>query len=380
MRNAFTLICAVGALAISGCSHSSALTCLSVADGFGSVGAVKVRAEEVVTGLEVPWGLAFLPNKDMLITERPGRVRLVRDGQLVSSPVATVTVSSKAESGLLGIVLHPNFATNRFFYLYETVDKAHKTVNRVERWTLAADGLSASVDKVILDDLEAAQFHDGGRIRFGPDGMLYVGVGDAREPDRAQDPSSLNGKLLRLTDEGLIPADNPTEQSAVFLLGVRNTQGFDWWDAATLVVSDHGPSGDTARFGHDEVSLARKGDNLAWPTLYGCEAKAGFVSPVLTWDEAVPPGGLAVYRSDLIPEWKNSILVGTLRSTHLHRVVLNDEATQVAAHEVYFQNEFGRLREVIVSPDGQLYLTTSNCDGRGDCPSTKDKVLRVVKE
>lgn len=375
-----TNTCGLAAIVVlCACSHSAkAPTCLSGADGFGADGRVSVRADEVVSGLEVPWGLAFLANGDMLITERPGRVRLVRNGQLLSTPVATVAVSSRAESGLLGIALHPMFESNRFFYLYATVDKSSKQVNRVERWQLAVDGLSASFEKVILDDLEAAQFHDGGRIRFGPDGMLYIGVGDAREPDRAQDPNSLNGKLLRVTDEGLVPADNPGS-SAVFLSGVRNTQGFDWWDGTTLIVSDHGPSGDTARFGHDEVNIARRGDNLAWPTLYGCEAQAGLVSPVLTWDKAVPPGGLAVYRSDAIPEWKDSILVGTLGSKHLHRVMLNPEATQVSAHEVYFRDVLGRLREVIVSPDGQLYLTTSNCDGRGDCPATKDRVLRVVR-
>ena len=354
-------------------------SCLRVADGFGAKGTVAVRAEEVASGLVVPWGLAFLPNGDMLITERPGRVRLVRGGVLAAAPVVTVAVSTEAESGLLGIALHPDFAANRFFYLYETVDKAGKRVNRVERFVLAADGLTATAEKVIFDDAAAAQFHDGGRIRFGPDGMLYIGIGDAREPDLAQVPEGPNGKVLRLTAEGQVPADNPGGRAA-YILGVRNTQGFDWLDAATMIISDHGPSGDTGRSGHDELSLAKAGDNLGWPTIYACETKAGLVTPRMTWKDAAPPGGLALYRGTAIPEWTNSVLIGVLKSTHLQRVVLASTSPfNVVKHEVYFEGELGRIREVIVGPDGHLYLTTSNCDGRGSCPATKDRVLRIVK-
>lgn len=367
----------------SGCvkrAEGSDATCTLSSDGFGPKGTVSVKAEEVASGLEVPWGLAFLPNGDLLITERPGRVRLLRGGQLQATPVVTVAVSQVAESGLLGIALHPDFATNRFFYLYATVDKAGTPVNRVERFKLAADGLTAATDKIIFDGAAAAQFHDGGRIRFGPDGMLYVGIGDAREPDRAQDPRSPNGKLLRLTPEGDIPADNPTPGSAVFLLGVRNTQGFDWLDATTLIVSDHGPSGDTGRSGHDEVNVAKAGDNLGWPTIYSCESRSGMVTPRLTFDKAAPPGGLSVYRGTAIPEWTGSILMGTLASEHLHRIVLDSSSPpRVTSHEVYFDHELGRLRDVIVGPDGNIYVTTSNCDNRGNCPATKDRVLRIVK-
>ena len=353
-------------------------TCVLVDKGFGPAGSVAVKVEEVANGLEVPWGLAFLSNGDVLVTERPGRVRLIRSGALLPTPVVSVNVSSQAESGLLGIALHPDFATNRFFYVYETVDVGGSPANRVERFKLAADGLTAASDKVVFEGASAATYHDGGRIKFGPDGMLYVGVGDAREPDRAQNKASPNGKLLRLTADGAIPADNPTSGNPAFLLGVRNTQGFDWLDDKTLVVSDHGPSGDTSRSGHDELNIARAGDNLGWPTIYSCETSAGFVTPRLTFNEAAPPGGLAVYRGDGIPEWKGSVLMGILGSTHLHRVVL-DAANKVASHEVYFNGTLGRIREVIVSPSGELFITTSNCDGRGNCPATKDRVLKIVK-
>lgn len=380
---ALRLSLAVLAVLLSSCTKTaegSDSSCTLVDPGFGPKGATAVKAEEVVSGLTVPWGLAFVPNGDILVTERPGRVRLIRNGQLVPAAVATIAVSTQAESGLLGIALHPDFATNRFFYVYETVDQAGTPVNRVERFVLAADGLTATPDKIIFDGASAAQFHDGGRIRFGPDGMLYIGIGDARDPNSAQNASSPNGKVLRLTPEGAIPADNPTPGSAVFLLGVRNTQGFDWLDATTMVVSDHGPSSDTNRTGHDELNLAKAGDNLGWPTIYACESRTGMVTPRITWKTAAPPGGLVLYRGTAIPEWTHSILIGTLASTHLQRVVLDDSTPpKVRTHEVYFEGELGRIREVIVGPDGVLYITTSNCDGRGSCPATKDRVLRIVK-
>jgi glucose/arabinose dehydrogenase len=149
-------------------------------------------------------------------------------------------------------------------------------------------------------------------------------------------------------------------------------------------VTDHGPSGDTGRSGHDEVSIAVAGQNLGWPTIYSCEAKEGLVSASLTWDEAAPPGGAAIYRGDLISEWKGKLIIGTLRSEHLHVVELDPaNPRRVAKHEVYFQGEppagHGRLREVIMGPDGALYVTTSNCDSRGDCPDDKDKILRITR-
>jgi aldose sugar dehydrogenase len=357
--------------------------CKFVTDGVGSLGKVKVKAEEVVTGLEVPWGIAFLPNDKMLVTERPGRVRLVENGKL-KPPVATVNVTASGEGGLLGIAAHPDFATNRYFYLYYTTDKNRSPVNRVERWQLSSDGLTASLDRVIIDDIPAAIFHNGGRLRFGPDGMLYIGTGDAREPQISQDVESLAGKILRLTPDGKIPADNPFPNNPVFITGIRNTQGFDWYNPSTLFVTDHGPSGELGRRGEDKVSVLQAGDNMGWPAVENCEAEAEFVRPSLVWREAAPPGGAAIYTGDAIPEWKGNLIIGTLRSRHLHRVVFDsDNPSQVLTHEVYFQgnspNGFGRIRDVIMGTDGELYITTSNCDGRGNCPQGQDKIIRITQ-
>jgi glucose/arabinose dehydrogenase len=347
-----------------------------VQEGHGPSGTVPIVVDTVVTGLEVPWGIAFLPSGEWLVTERPGRIRIVRGGQL-SPPIAEVPIARGGEGGLLGVALDPNFSESRFFYVYFTAEKNGRGVNRVERWRLAPDLVRATRDRTILDDIPAANYHDGGRLRFGPDGKLYVGTGDARDPNLSQAKSSIAGKILRLEPDGTIPRDNPFGNTAVFVLGIRNTQGFDWLDDGTLVVTDHGPSGELGRKGNDEVSLAPAGSNLGWPTIWGCERRDGLVSPRISWKEAAPPGGAAIYRGHAIPEWKGSLIVGTLRSEHLLRIALTPDGKTALRHERYLSGKYGRLREVVMGPDGHLYVTTSNCDGRGDCPAEKDRILRI---
>lgn len=346
--------------------------CTLVSDGYGPAGSVPIAVETVVSGLEVPWGIAFLPSGDMLVTERPGRIRLVQNGAITRT-LATVPIAPGGEGGLLGVALAPDFAESRAFFIYFTAQDG----NRVERWTLAADETSASRERVLLEGIPSAKYHDGGRLRIGPDGMLYIGTGDAREPELSQDRSSLAGKILRLAPDGSVPGDNPFAGSPVYLSGIRNTQGFDWRDDGTLLVTDHGPSGELGRSAHDEVTVANAGDNLGWPTVYRCEHREGMVAPLITFANAVPPGGAAVYRGDGVPAWRGSLLVGSLGAKHLHRVMLTDDG-KLKGHEVYLENRHGRLRDVIMGPDGHLYVTTSNCDGRGDCGPDKDHILRIT--
>ncbi|HEY6005092.1 MAG TPA: PQQ-dependent sugar dehydrogenase [Anaeromyxobacter sp.] len=372
-----------GSLALlPGCSTAAtAAGCSLVESGFGPRGEVPIRVERVAAGLTVPWGLAFLPGGDALLTERPGRIRLLRAGKLEPAPVATLDVGEQGEGGLLGIAADPRFAENRRFYVYYTGSKGGRNVNRLVRFVLAADGRSAREDRVLLEGIAAESYHDGGRIRFGPDGMLYVGTGDAGRPERSQDRGGPNGKILRLTTDGAAAPGNPFPGSPVFVLGVRNVEAFDWLDDGSLVIADHGPSGEMGRSGHDEISVARAGANLGWPDVYGCQAKDGTVSPLLAFRQSMPPGGGSVYRGDAIPAWKGSFLVGTLRSRHLHRVQLSPDG-RVASHETYLLGDppggLGRLREVQQGPDGALWVTTSNCDGRGTCPAERDVVVRIV--
>ena len=296
--------------------------------------------------------------------------------------VATVGSLESGEGGLLGLVLDPEFATNRAFYIYYTANLGGGILNRVARWQLSKDKTSASEQSIVVDNIPARQYHNGGRLRIGPDGMLYIGTGDSGSPELSQDTTSLAGKILRVHLDGSIPDDNPYPGEATWLWGVRNTQGFDWIDDETMVVTDHGPSGlsnEEGRSDHDEVTVARPGDNLGWPEIYACETGEGFVTASITWEKAMPPGGAAIYTGTSIPDWQGDIIIGVLgfddTTPHLHRLRL-DAAGTVTISEVYLQGDYGRMREVIMGPDNELYVTTSNCDGRGTC-GEGDRILRI---
>lgn len=343
---------------------------------YGPKGTVPVRSEVVAEGLEIPWSLAWLPDGTMLITERPGRLRRVGPtGELDPEPLAEVRAVAAGEGGLMGLAIDPDFASNRRLYLYVTSNTGGQTLNRIERWTLSAAG-TASLDRVIFEDIPAATYHDGGRLRFGGDGFLYASTGDAGHPALSRDPGSPAGKLLRLTTDGAPAPGNPLPGNPLYLRGLRNLQAFDWLGEGRMVVADHGPSGDLGRRGHDEVSVVGAGDDLGWPEQHACGEVEGTIRPALVFASAAPPGGLAVYRGEAIGAWQNSVLVATLGSRNLLRLVFDGPA--LVGHEVYFQNTHGRLRDAVMGPDGHLYLTTSNCDGRGSCGPQRDQVLRVL--
>lgn len=357
--------------------------CHEIRSGYGQDGTVPIKTEIVVEHLEVPWSIAFLPNKDMIVSERSGKLRLVKGGALVPEPIANVPTSADKESGLLGIALHPKFEENGFLYAYYTVKKGGRPVNQIARYVLERDGSRTREAKVIFDDIPAESRHDGGRMKFGGDGMLYVGTGDAGEPGISQDPKNPGGKLLRLTPDGATPPDNPIPGSPAYLLGIRNLQAFDRLDDGRIVLADHGPSGEMGRKGHDEVSIADRGANLGWPGTWGCERRANVVTPLVVWDDASPPGGGVLYRGDAIPAWKGSFLVGSLKGEHLARIAFDPARRRATMQEVYLRGPrgkggYGRLRDVVTGPDGAVYVTTSNCDGRGECPVGKDAILKIT--
>ncbi|MBI2390528.1 MAG: PQQ-dependent sugar dehydrogenase [Deltaproteobacteria bacterium] len=349
----------------------------------GADGATKLQVTTLASGLEVPWSIAFLPSGDALVAERPGRIRWLRKSQasasveLVPAPVATIAVHRESEGGLLGLAVDPQFASNRRIYVYFTAKRGDGTENRVERWIVSEDGATAKLDRPLLEGIAAAKYHDGGRLRFGPDGMLWIATGDAREPDLSQKPESPSGKLLRVTVDGAPAPGNPWPGNRAALMGIRNLQAFDFLDAQTIVLADHGPSGELGRRGHDEISVARLGANLGWPTIWGCQARAGMIAPLVVFEDAVPPGGGVLYRADRIPGWKGSFVVAALEAKSLHRFALDAAGARVLSHEVYLRKAHGRLREVVVAPDGALWVSTSNCDSRGDCGDEKDRILRL---
>jgi len=317
--------------------------------------------EIVAENLEIPWEVAFLPNGELLVTERPGRLLKIGKDRKVYEISG---VRHVGEGGLLGLALHPDFENNQFLYLYLTSTKAGQIVNRVERYRLENDSLTNR--EVILEGIAGAPNHDGGRIEFGPDGYLYITTGDAERSSLSQDTSSLNGKILRVDGDGSIPSSNPFG-NPVYSYGHRNVQGITWDEKGRLWATEHGRSGILS--GLDELNLIEKGKNYGWPDIQGDETKEGMVLPVIhsgaseTW----APAGAEFINGSIF-------FVGLRGSTLYQAIIENENVTTLVKH---FEDEYGRLRVVRLGPDGYLYITTSNQDGRGPPRQGDDKIIRI---
>jgi glucose/arabinose dehydrogenase len=321
------------------------------------------RLETVATGLEVPWELAFLPDGSALLTERPGRVRrLSPDGELDPEPVAEIPVAAVGEGGLLGLAIDPDFRRNRFVYLYRTTDSG----NEVVRYRY--EGGELKEEATILDGIAASSIHDGGRIRFGPDDRLYISTGDAGQDELAQEPGSLNGKLLAM-EPGSYRSGGQGNPVEVVSLGHRNPQGFGWQPGTDRLYEDeHGPEG------FDEVNLIEQNGNYGWPEAVGPDHD-GFVAPLTTYEESIAPSG-ATFVELPGSEWTGDYLMGALVGEQIRR--LRFDGREVVVDEPLFEDELGRVRTVVEGPDGALYALTSNRDGRGTPTADDDRVVRIV--
>lgn len=323
--------------------------------------APEAKLETVATGLEVPWDLAFLPDGSALLTERPGRVRrLSADGELDSEPVAEIPVLATGEGGLLGIAIDPDYERNSFVYLYRTTESGNEVVRyRYENGEL-------SEDAVILDGIAASSIHDGGRIRFGPDDRLYISTGDAAQDEIAQDPDSLNGKLLAMEPAAYRGESGDVE---VVSLGHRNPQGFGWQPGTDqLYENEHGPEG------FDEVNRIEQGGNYGWPEAVGPDHD-GFIAPLTTYEESIAPSG-ATFVTLPGSEWTGDYVLGALIGEQVRR--LRFDGSEVTVNEPLFEGELGRIRAVVEGPDGGLYALTSNRDGRGSPTAEDDRVVRII--
>jgi aldose sugar dehydrogenase len=369
---AFLAICAVA------CHRTDPDCDLEPEGTWGPLGTELVFYEEVASRLAVPWGLAFLPDGDLLATEREGRIRRVHLGVLEVEPMATPDVDESSGGGLLGIAVDPRFDNNHGVYVFETYAGIRGPLNRVSRYVV--EGKAALRDEVILDGIPTGAGHDGGRLWFDDAGLLYVATGDAGVPDLAQDPESLAGKILRVA-----PDVKPYEPE-VFALGLRNPVGLDGFGDGRVLVADGGPEGEVRNWdGYDEVDLAKEGTNFGWPDVHACTERDEDTAPLLTWSDALGPGALHRLAGGAIDAFEGDVFVTALEGQHLQRVRLvggdAGSTPTVERHDVFLAGSppdgFGRLRDVAQGPDGFLYVTTSNCDGEGDCPADGDKIVRI---
>jgi aldose sugar dehydrogenase len=343
-------------------------------------GAQDVDVEVVATDLATIWAIDFAPDGRIFLTERGGRVRTVRDGSLDPEPWITLEVVEVAESGPLGLALDPGFAQNGYVYVVHTYATADGGLqNRLVRLREDPATGRGLFDAVLLDDVTGGRVHDGARVKFGPDGKLYWTMGEAGNPELAQNLESWNGKILRINPDGSIPEDNPFPGSPIYSYGHRNSQGLAWQPGTNrLYATEHGPSGQQSCC--DEVNYIQPGMNYGWPRVFGEETAPGTVPPIIqsgpTRETTWAPGGATFVTGG---PWAGSLLFVGLRGESLYRVALDPaDPTAVSGFERLLQGEYGRLRDVVEGPDGALYLATSNRDGRGNPRPTDDRLLRLT--
>ena len=334
----------------------------------------KIRVSVVARGLSHPWAIAFLPDENILVTERPGRLRLIRDGVLDSLPISgTPNVRTEGNGGLMDVAVHPEFSENGLIYLTYTKPME----NGRGAPALAVGRLEGHV-LTDLRDLVVTEAYEGnsglnGRVAFGSDGKVYMSTG-GRVGDAAQDPMSLRGKVLRLEDDGTMPADNPflnrfNYRPEIYTLGHRNTLGLMLHpNTGEMWQHENGPNGG------DEINILSPGGNYGWPIVsfgrfYSGErvndnpVREGLESPLLVWLPAIAASGIAVYTGDQFPAWKGNVFIGSLRmggipgTGHLQRIVFN-ERTEEMRRELMLTELNRRIREVREGPDGFLYLLT----------------------
>ena len=320
----------------------------------------------VATNLQKPWSIASSDGK-IFFTEKVGRIRVIDNGILVNESVADLRVADITDAGLLGITLHPDYEKNHYIYVYYTYKEGSNLWNKVLRITESNDRIVDA--KTILDKIPAAEFDNGGVIKFGPDKKLYIGTGDATDQSLAQNKTSLAGKILRLNDDGSIPQDNPFPNSPVYSFGHRNPQGLAWDDKGNMYETEEGPTT------NDEINLIKAGQNYGWPN-QECVGSAESQAALVCYNPSIEPAGIIFYSSGKI-DLKDSLILATLRGNILYQMVPQQNGT-ITEQKILLEG-VGRIRDVNEGSDGYLYIITSNTDGRGFPDQDDDKLLRIVK-
>ena len=325
----------------------------------------------IAQNLDVPWAIDIAVDNRIFFTEKPGRLGMIHaNGTLASEPVVNIHTEDIGEAGLRGLALHPNFTQNHLMYVYHTYAKNGGLYNKVLMLTEKNNKIVNS--KIILDGIPASDSNNGGRIKFGPDGKLYVSTGDSETPELAQNTKSLAGKLLRLNDDGTIPDDNPIPESPVYSYGHRDIQGFAWHPITKkLYASEHGPAG------NDEVNIIEPGSNYGWP-IEVCNhstssAPIRFEFPEYCFNPEIAPSGLTIAASNKLG-YQNDILFTTLRGSHLHHI---DLETRIQDNVLV---GYGRLSDIVEAHDGSLYVLTTNRNAIGIGNANDDHILQIIQK
>jgi glucose/arabinose dehydrogenase len=343
-----------------------------------------LKTRTVATNLDTPWEIIWGPDNFIWVTERYGRVsRINPENGVVSEVIRIQEARESGEGGLLGMVLDPNFIVNNYFYVaYNYTAASNDYREKIVRFTYNPASGKAGNPFTLIENIDGATTHNGCRMVFSKDNKLLFTTGDARVTSNSQNVDSLNGKILRINPDGTIPSDNPFPENPVWSWGHRNAQGLVFSpDGNILYSSEHGAST------NDEINIIQKGRNYGWPNVEGfCDNSSetafcqdsNVVEPIFAWTPTLGVAGIKFYNSDLIPEWKNSLLATSLKASKLTVLQLNESGTSVIKATDYFTNVFGRLRDVCISPEGKVFIAVSNRDGRGTVKSDDDKIIEIM--
>ena len=323
--------------------------------------------EIIAEGLQAPRSIDISKEGRIFISEKRGSIRVVDNGTLLTEPVGDIKAENIGDAGLLGLTLHPNFTQNHLFYVYYTYSNSTGLFNKV---LMLKESNNRIIDsKTILDGIPGNDYRDGGRIKFGLDGKLYVSTGDASIPELSQDLNSLAGKILRINEDGTIPQDNPFSNSAVYAYGFRNAQGLAWApNSGALYSSDQGGTG------NDEINLISPGKNYGWPH-EECNSSGDdnrYTPPLVCFNPSLEPSGIAFAFSNKLG-YQNHLIVATLKGSHLRDIDF-DSGSQNTILVGY-----GRIIDLVESEDGSIYVLTSNTDGRALPQQGDDKILRLTR-
>jgi glucose/arabinose dehydrogenase len=349
-------------------------------------GSSEFVVEEVLSDLYVPWSIKFLSEDRMIVAERNGILQQAFKNNETAEWIKSVNplyifeeVSQRSEEGLMGLAIDPDYSENGYIYACVAYEEDGEMNIKVER--LKDDKVDSITEKeTIISDLPGARFHAGCALGFGPDDKLYITTGDAFDKSKAQELSELNGKLLRINSDGTIPVDNPFENSPIWSLGHRNSQGIDWHPVSgVLASSEHGPSIIDGPAGGDEINIIGKGENFGWPVVSHEKSRPEFVDPALVFTPAIAPASGVFYDGGMFEEYYGDFFVGMLKGEGILRVIFDESGDKIIGTEKLANLDFGRVRAVENGLDGAIYFSTSNTDGRGTLRENDDKIYRMIK-